>query len=108
MGPRSVARARLPWSARVSRDAVLYGFLFPIVVLYAVFSLYPIVETFELSFFNAKIVERGPFVGLDNYRALLRTRDFTQALGNTILFTAASTVVALAIALALAVLVSLP
>ena len=108
MGPRSVARARVPWSARVSRGAVLYGFLLPIVLLYAVFSLYPIVETFELSFFDAKIVEQGPFVGLDNYRALLRTRDFVQALGNTVLFTAASTAVALTIALALAVLVSLP
>jgi ABC-type sugar transport system permease subunit len=108
MGSRSVVRPRPPWSARVSQSAVLYGFLLPIVVLYAVFSLYPIVETFELSFFDAKIVEQGPFVGLDNYRALLRTRDFMQALGNTVLFTAASTVVALVIALALAVLVSLP
>lgn len=87
---------------------MLYGFLLPIVLLYAVFSLYPIVETFELSFFDAKIVEQGPFVGLDNYRALLRAPGFVQALGNTLLFTAGSTLIALPVALALAVLVSLP
>jgi ABC-type sugar transport system permease subunit len=88
--------------------AVLYGFLTPVLVLYAVFSLYPIVETFQLSFFDAKIVEQGPFVGFANYRAILQAAGFRQALGNTLLFTAGSTVAVLVVSLILAVLVDLP
>jgi ABC-type sugar transport system permease subunit len=94
--------------ARLGAGGGLWGFLLPILGLYVVFSLYPIVETFELSFFDAKIVERGPFVGLDNYRALLGTRGFVQALVNTLVFTAASTALVLVMSLALAVLVDLP
>ncbi len=87
---------------------MLYAFLAPILLLYTVFSLYPIVETFELSFFDAKIVEQGPFVGLANYRDILAAPGFRQALGNTLLFTAGSTVAVLVVALALAVLVNIP
>ena len=108
MSLRAGDRASRPRRDRFSRDATLYGFLLPICLLYAVFSLYPIVQTFELSFYDAKIVEQGPFVGLDNYRALLHAPGFGQALGNTVVFTAGSTVTALAVALALAELVSLP
>jgi ABC-type sugar transport system permease subunit len=95
-------------ASRLSGQGVLYAFLAPILLLYAVFSLYPIVETFELSFFDAKIVEQGPFVGLANYRDILRAAGFRQALANTLVFTAGSTVVVLVVSLALAVLVDLP
>jgi ABC-type sugar transport system permease subunit len=94
--------------ARLGREGVLYAFLTPILLLYTVFSLYPIVETFELSFFDAKIVEQGPFVGLANYRDIVAAPGFRQALGNTLLFTAGSTVAVLVVALALAVLVDIP
>ena len=81
----------------------------PILLLYAVFSLYPIVETFESLFFDAKIVEQGPFVGLENYRDILRAAGFRQALGNTLLFTAGlHRRRAGRVALVLAVLVDLP
>lgn len=92
------AGARLP---------TLYLFLVPILALYTVFSLYPIVETFALSFFDAKIVEQGPFVGLKNYRDILAAPGFHQALGNTLLFTAGSTLVVLVLSLMLAVLVDI-
>jgi len=95
-------------ASRFSGQGVLYAFLSPILLLYAVFSLYPIVETFELSFFDAKIVEQGPFVGLGNYRDILQATGFRQALGNTLVFTVGSTVIVLVVSLALAVLVDLP
>jgi ABC-type sugar transport system permease subunit len=93
--------------ARVFRERTAYLFLLPILLLYAIFSLYPILQTFELSFFDAKIVERGPFVGLENYRDILAAPGFQQAFGNTVLFTAGSTLIVLVVSLVLAVLVNI-
>jgi ABC-type sugar transport system permease subunit len=93
--------------ARMLQERTAYLFLLPILLLYTAFSLYPIIQTFELSFFNAKIVEQGPFVGLKNYRDILAAPGFHQALGNTLVFTAGSTVVVLVVSLALAVLVNI-
>ena len=94
------------WS-RMFQERTAYLFLAPILLLYTVFSLYPIIQTFELSFFAAKIVEQGPFVGLKNYRDILAAPGFHQALGNTLVFTAGSTVVVLVASLALAVFVNI-
>jgi len=108
MADRSVARPPKPalW-ARMFQERTAYLFLAPILLVYTAFSLYPIVQTFELSFFDAKIVEQGPFVGLKNYRDILASTSFHQALGNTLVFTAGSTVVVLVVSLALAVLVNI-
>ena len=94
------------WS-RVFQERTAYLFLLPILFLYTAFSLYPIIQTFELSFFDAKIVEQGPFVGLKNYRDILAAPGFHQALGNTLLFTSGSTAAVLVVSLALAVLVNI-
>jgi len=90
------------------RERTSYLFLLPIVVLYVVFSIYPIIQTFYMSFFDAKIVRLGPFVALKNYADLLNNPDFFQAFFNTIAFTALSTVLILIFAIVLAVLVNAP
>jgi multiple sugar transport system permease protein len=90
------------------RERVSYLFLAPIVLLYTLFSLVPILQTFELSFFNAKIIEQGPFVGLKNYVDIFKAPAFMQAMGNTFVFTAVSTIAVLVISLGLAVLVNIP
>jgi len=102
-----IARPEPTLGAQIFRERTAYLFLLPIILLYAIFSLYPIVQTFELSFFDAKIVEQGPFVGAKNYRDILAAPGFHQALGNTILFTAGSTAVVLVVSLGLAVLVNI-
>lgn len=107
MGARAPMRAaEVPLWRRMFQERTAYLFLAPILLLYTIFSLYPIIQTFELSFFNAKIVEQGPFVGLKNYRDILAAPGFHQALGNTLLFTGGSTAVVLVLSLALAVLVN--
>ncbi len=89
------------------RERVSYLFLLPILVLYGVFSLWPIVQTFYLSFYDAKIVRLGPFVGLKNYLAINNSA-FLQAFGNTVIFTVLSIALILVIAIPLAVLVNSP
>jgi len=107
MAQTSAARqqASSPW-AHIFHERNAYLFLLPILFLYSVFSLYPIIQTFELSFFDARIVEQGPFVGAKNYRDILAAPGFHQALGNILVFTAGSMAVVLVVSLALAVLVN--
>jgi len=100
--PYSVA-IRSIWGERTS-----YLFVLPILVLYVVFSIWPIIQTFHLSFYDAKIIRLGPFVGLKNYASLLNSVGFKQAFGNTIVFTALSIIITLVIAIVLAVLVNAP
>ena len=109
MAPANASKWSLSgvWRSIV-RERTTYLFLVPILVLYAVFSLYPIVQTFQLSFFDAKIVKQGPYVGLKNYGDIIAAPSFLQALGNTLLFTFASTLFVGIISLTLATLVSLP
>jgi ABC-type sugar transport system permease subunit len=89
------------------RERESYLLLLPILVLYGVFSLWPIVQTFYLSFYDAKIVRLGPFVGLKNYIAMNNSA-FRQAFGNTVVFAILSIVIILVIAIPLAVLVNSP
>ena len=80
-----------------------YVFLAPFLILFAVFLLYPIVDTLLLSLQKKNgIGVAGAFVGLDNYVALLRDPRFLTAARNTIVLAAASLFVLLPCAFALA------
>ncbi len=55
-----------------ARRRALWGLVFvaPAVLLLSVFSLYPVLNAFFLSFFNFDLFTQKVFVGLDNYRYL--------------------------------------
>ena len=83
-----------PWS---------YVFLAPFLILFAIFLLYPIIDTLILSLQKKNgLGIAGVFVALDNYLALLRDPRFFAAARNTILLAAASLFVLLPCAFALA------
>lgn len=66
-----------------------YIFLIPFFLVYAIFSLIPMISTFYYSFFEnymSGLKTIGPnFVGLDNYVQLLREGDLLKYAGNTII-----------------------
>jgi multiple sugar transport system permease protein len=100
------ARWRRSWR-RMRRNHI--GFvvcaLGPIVALFVLIRIYPILETIRLSFYNYNITQRrNPFIGLANYVRLFDDEPFRTALLNTIAFSALSVVVTLALALAVAIL----
>lgn len=90
------------WQARTS-----YLLVLPILLLYGVFSLLPIGQTFFLSLYNAKIVSLGEFVGLGNYQSLVLHSGFRQAAANTVVFTAICSLASIAVSLPLAALLHL-
>jgi len=97
---------RRAW-ARMRRNHI--GFVIcalgPVLLLFGLIRIYPIVETIRLSFYNYHITQRrNPFVGLNNYINLLSDEPFITSLLNTIGFSVLSVIITLTMALAISVL----
>ncbi len=88
-----------------SRERLAWLLVLPSLLVVALIALYPLVETFRLSFTNTRLASaREPrFVGLDNYQSLLQEEAFRSTIWHTVVFTASSvffeTLLGLAIAL---------
>ncbi|NEC49380.1 sugar ABC transporter permease [Actinospica acidiphila] len=81
-------------------------FVLPFLVLFALFMVWPLVHGAWMSLTDTSLSAHEPsFVGLDNYAEALGDADMWQAVGNTVWFTAVSTVPLVAVALAMALLV---
>jgi raffinose/stachyose/melibiose transport system permease protein len=82
--------------------------ILPAFILYVVFEVLPILQSFYFSFFQWNGMVKSPlkYVGLRNYVDLWRNEYFPRALGNTLWFMILSPIVQLAIAFLLAYLLS--
>lgn len=83
-------------------------FIAPFLVLFATFTLWPLIQSLVLAFSQTFGPRRSTFVGFDNFLFLIRDPLFWQALRNTILYTAGSVFIQLPIALGLALLLNRP
>ena len=65
----------------------MYILLFPFMFFFFLFTVYPVIASFLVSFTEYNVLEAPRFVGLENYRRLfLDDTVFKKALGNTIVF----------------------
>lgn len=85
------------------RHRSFYLFVSPYAILTVVFMIFPLLFSFDISFYNWSGMGGGPFVGLDNYIRLFRTPLFWQSLYNTVYIWVGSVPLQLAVALILAV-----
>jgi multiple sugar transport system permease protein len=85
-----------------------YILLLPFVILYLLFTLYPLIQGFYVSFFNWKLLQDNTFVGYGNYIKIFSDPVFYRALRNTVLFVVFSTPVIVIAGLALALIVNQP
>ncbi len=99
-GARRVLREmRKQWSA--------YLFLAPVLILFAVFTIFSVSYAFYLSFHQWNILEpEKPFVGLDNYADLFGDERFRQAIVNTVYYTVVSVPATLILGLLVALLLN--
>jgi raffinose/stachyose/melibiose transport system permease protein len=91
---------------RFQDNLVIFLFLLPAIVLFLLFVVYPIFQSIYYSLFNWKGF--GPavdFVGLDNFKNILKDKVFMIALRNGFLIIALSLFAQLPLSLALAILV---
>jgi len=65
------------------RQATIAGFLAPTVAGFLLFSLIPIARSLYLSFTSWDILQPAEWVGLENYRVLLRSEEFWRVMRNT-------------------------
>lgn len=65
----------------------MYAMLVPFMFFFFVFTVYPVIASFIVSFTEYNVLEAPKFVGLENYRRLfLEDTVFQKALGNTLIF----------------------
>lgn len=85
--PITVAPAR-PRARHAKREArTAWAYLSPSVLVILGLGLLPVIWSLVLSLRADDLVTPSRFVGADNYAALLQDPDFTQAVGNTLLYT---------------------
>lgn len=93
---------------RRGRRLTPYLFIGPAALLFAAFSLVPIIIAITLSFQDTQTLGEGQWVGLDNYAAMGSDRLFRTALLNTLVFTIGTVPTAMVAGLALAVALNRP
>jgi len=102
---KSLPKRQLTLRQQDARTAWLL--LIPSLVVILGVTLWPVISTFILSFFNAPtgINQVRTFVGLENYTDMLRDQTFWDTIGRTLYFTVVSVGLELAIGLAVAQLI---
>ena len=85
-----------------------YFFVAPFVILFSVFTLYPLLYSLVMATRQNSGPRVSAFVGLDNFRWLLSDPDFWKALRNTAVFAAGSILIQLPASLGLAMLLNRP
>jgi multiple sugar transport system permease protein len=99
------ARRRRAARGRARRREALAGYVFlaPFLALFGAFTLWPLVTALWLSLHSYDLFSPPAWVGLENYRFLLRDGDFWISIRNTALYTAVVVAAQTALAILLAV-----
>lgn len=96
---RAMRRARIPLFCYIA--------LAPVLLLFFYVRIIPIASSFVLSFYNWNLIKpRKPFIGFDNYTALLADDNFRLALRNTTVYSVSTVLLSTLLALPLAVFLS--
>lgn len=107
-GAAPARTASAPRSLRRRHTLVAWGFSLPFVLLFASFTLIPLLSSFAMSFTDFKSADVDTpfavnFVGLDQYRTLFGSAQFLKSLRNTAYFVVAGIPLTMGVALVLAV-----
>lgn len=106
--PPAQLGGRSPLAATFKRRAIIVGFLGPAILILGVFVGWPMISALRLSFTDASGFGQEEWVGFDNYIRVFADSDIVRSIGNTAVYAAMFTPVAIIAALALALLVNHP
>ena len=94
---------------RLWRDRLIYLFLLPTIVLFGLFTIYPMVGSFLISLQDWNgFSQTRTFVGLSNFQEILDDPQFWLAFGNTILFMVITVPIRVTLALIIALILNNP
>lgn len=93
------------WTTRLSKQFIAYLFLLPALVLFGLFVWYPILKAVQMSFQDVSLTGASAWVGLDNYRLMLKDPAFEIAWRNSFEFALWSIVIGYLPPILLAILI---
>jgi multiple sugar transport system permease protein len=102
--PWTVARKPSIWEVLTNERYFKWTLLIPLLFLLVVFMLYPLFYCIYYSFYEWGMQAEAIFIGLHNYRAMLKDAAFLEALGRTFEVLAICIVAELCVGLGLAIL----
>jgi multiple sugar transport system permease protein len=105
--PATRSRLRAPTRATRRRYLLFLLLVAPVFLLRFSTAAYPIIQTIQLSFTNQNLIKRtNDFVGLENYVAMFSDYGVRGALGFTVIYVVATTVLDLAVGMGIALLLN--
>jgi len=104
--PKLEKKARRQWLYAFQRNLVAYLFLLPALIVFSVFSWYPIVRGLILSFQKVNLLAPPVWVGLQNFRVLFLDPSLAVAWKNAAYYTLLGLLIGYLVPLILAVLVN--
>jgi trehalose/maltose transport system permease protein len=104
--PKSIDNPQSDWAK--ARERLAWILVAPSILVVALVALYPLLQSFRLSFTNARFGSPRPevFVGFDNYLRLLRDDVFLAALQHTVVFTVASVAIETVLGIVIALIIN--
>ncbi|GKU77620.1 carbohydrate ABC transporter permease [Paenibacillus sp. L3-i20] len=101
-----MARAKSTKNFRLNKGDGLwaYGFIAVALIVYALFTAYPVLSAFIISFQEYKPLG-STYVGLDNYAAIFKSELFGKAIWNTVVYTILTVPVALILSFGVAIMI---
>lgn len=94
--------------ARTRQLLVAYLFILPGTLLFMVWTLYPLLDAFRMSFYEWNLIKPSTFVGLENYRRALNDEVFWRSVRNTFFYVAVTVPGQMILGLAVALLLDGP
>ena len=85
-----------------------YLFILPGTLLFVVWTLYPLLDAFRMSFYEWNLIKPSKFVGLDNYQRALTDDVFWMAFRNTLFYVVVTVPGQMVLGLAIALLLDGP
>lgn len=84
------------------------AFMLPFLILYTVFTIWPVIQGFYVSLHKWGLMGKQEFVALDNYKKFLEDKNFWSALGNTVKFVILAAPMLVVVSMLLAMLANRP
>jgi multiple sugar transport system permease protein len=103
-----IGASRSAWRRFWSDTALAYLLLLPTLLVLGTFNFYPVVKAFLISLHDWPTITFDPprFIGLDNYRELLRDEAFWKAVKNTFVYVLGTVPTTVILALGIALLLN--
>ncbi|WP_138495623.1 carbohydrate ABC transporter permease [Paenibacillus pinistramenti] len=89
-----------------SQKVAPYVFVLPFVLVFAIFWVYPLISSFQMSFQKITLGQEAQYIGFDNYTKLMTDKTFLKAIGNSALYMVLTLVILIPFPMLFAVLIN--